>query len=331
MGNVHWLSRRFRTLLESLTGLPVEQRFRLNAEDNGREVIRQWYSLLDEPMSMQGWAHSFWRIPPPPLIEAMAADYRDSLVVSIEMSPLLQGVFDALNVPWIDVGISPRRFLRDLAISLKTSSHFRLDAAPELLLQPAEIASAVQRVRAAYSGKLPNLDGTAVFFAQTNADRTLIHEGRIFNCDDIVQAVGPALDGRRLLIKPHPWELGNPAIQALIDTYSGTLCEFNSYAVLSSDSDVKVLTCSSSIGPEAQAFGKPVCIFAPAVQQWAYSGRESVRYGRDPLLWAAILNSTNGSLGFEANISATSASPWRANDLREELGAFGLDDAVWKN
>ena len=109
----------------------------------------------------------------------------------------------------------------------------------------------------------------------------------------------------------------------LIDAFDGELCTINSYAVLASDSDVKVLTCSSSIGPEAEAFGKQVDIFSPVVQNWAYAGVESVRHGRDPRLWEAILNSADTSLGFRAKTPEGRATRWRSNELREELGAFG--------
>ena len=137
--NVRWLSRRFRPLLMDLTALPVEERFRLNAADEGKAVIRKWFALLGEPVSLEAWARSFWRTPPRALINAMARDYRGSLVVSVEMSPLMQGVFDALDVPWIDVGISPRRFLPDLAVSLKASRHFRTDAAPDRYFRGAKL------------------------------------------------------------------------------------------------------------------------------------------------------------------------------------------------
>lgn len=111
-------------MLSQLTGLTPEIRFRLNAPNQGREIIKNWYEILGAPVGVTGWAQTFWSNPPVALISAMQADYEESLVVSIELSPLLQRVLEALGIPRIDVGISPRRFLADLAISLKTSHHF---------------------------------------------------------------------------------------------------------------------------------------------------------------------------------------------------------------
>lgn len=311
-------------MLFRLTGLTPEIRFRLNAPDEGRGVIRHWYTTMGAPMGVTGWAQTFWSTPTTALISAMYPDYEGALVISIEMSPLMEGVLEALGIPWIDVGISPRRFLADLPISLKTSRHFNPHCAPDCLLSAAELTSAIELVRRRYGHiNTSSLEGTTVFFAQTKVDRTLIHEGRMPAAEEILDHVTAALNGRRLLIKPHPLALGNPILARLKEKHSATLCDLNTYAILASRQNLSALTWSSSVGLEASAFGLPSVTLAPKVQSWSYGGVETVRWGRSVRLWEPLLSAV-------LPIAKTDdLEPWRPNDLRSELGTFGFDATIW--
>lgn len=318
--NVAWLERRFARMLGVITGIEPTIRFRLNGPDEGREVVKRWFKLLDAPADMDGWASTFWAQPTPQLVAAMAPDYEDALVVCYEMSPLLQAVLDRLGVPWIDVSLGPHRFLADLSLCFRCSASMPGEVGADFALGAGERAEGVARVRAHYTAiDSRALDGTAVFFAQMRQDRTLIHGGRFFGPDDAVAALEPMLDGRRLLVKAHPWAPGNPMIGALGRAFGASPCSLPTYAILGSGRDVVALSCSSSVSIEAGSFGLAQRSLTTAVRDWACSGFETVRWGLSRRLWSRLLSS-EAVLGEE---------PWRCNDLRGELGPFGLDPGVW--
>ena len=66
-----------------------------------------------------------------------------------------------------------------------------------------------------------------------------------------------ALDGRRLVLKPHPLAPDNPLLGALQQRFAGQLTEANVYALLAAASDVQLLTISSSAAIEAAPLRAP--------------------------------------------------------------------------
>jgi len=84
-----------------------------------------------------------------------------------------------------------------------------------------------------------------------------------------------------------------------------------------------VATLSSSVGIEARAFGCPTYVANPGVQDWAYSGVDSLFWGRSARLWAPILSQL-------VPVKMTQdSSAFQANQLRDEIGAFGLESGIW--
>lgn len=322
ISNVVWLERHFGPLLQSLTGLPVTIRFPLNAVEPNADSVRRWVSLQGEP-GLDNWARSFWGPPTTALVDETARCTRNALVVGIELSPVLIAALDAAGTPWIDVGISPLRFLPDFAIHLRASRHFDLRAAPERLLTTANVEHAVGHIKARYRGSVARATDVVVFFAQTARDRTTIRDGGFSNAEDAITLMESVLDGRRLLVKPHPWEPGNPVVEALVHRFAGEITEANTYALLSAEVPPVVTTLSSSVGREARVFGCQTRIANPAVQDWAYSGVESVVWGRSYALWGPIM------AGVLPVFRCKDSTPFQPNVLRREIGAFGLDAAIW--
>ena len=150
--NVRWLRGEVSRVLYELTGLWPDVRYRRNAPDDGHAVIADWYGLLGHAPSVEAWAATYGQVDPPPdLVDALRPDYDRALVIGFELSPLMRSILDRIGAPWVDVEVSPLRFLDDLALSLRCSWPIEgpVDRiAHPGLVSPNHVAEAVARLRA---------------------------------------------------------------------------------------------------------------------------------------------------------------------------------------
>jgi 2-polyprenyl-3-methyl-5-hydroxy-6-metoxy-1,4-benzoquinol methylase len=279
LSNVRWLCGELARPLNELTGLWPHVGYRRNAPDDGHAVIAEWYALMGHVPSLATWAATYGETAPPAtLIEAMRPDYDRALVIGFELSPLMRAVLDRICVPWVDIAVSPIRFLEDLALSLRFS--WRVALAHPGLLSPADIEKAVARMRARQWTCAPaaDLKSACVFLAQTRYDRTLIKDGAFFADSEAVERLQQSLDGRPLVLKPHPLAPDNPLLGALQQRLCARTTDANIYAILATAVDVRFLTISSSAAIEAGHFGHPAEIFhsaahadlGPITSLWAH-------------------------------------------------------------
>ena len=293
LSNVRWLRGELARLLFELTGLRPAVGCRRNAPDDGRAVIAEWYRLMGHVPSLAAWATTYSETAPPgALIEAMRPDYERALVIGFELSPLMRSVLGGIGAPWVDIGVSPIRFLEDLALSMRFS--WPVDLAHPGLLSPDHVQSAVARLRGRHRGdaSAAGLDGACVFLAQTRHDRTLIKDGAFFPDSEAVARVAEVLDGRTLVLKPHPLAPENPILSALRQRFGARTTGANIYAILATAADARFLTISSSAGVEARLFGNRVEVFhpaahadlAPAASLWAHRSAAYWRAALAPLL-----------------------------------------------
>jgi hypothetical protein len=316
--NTRWLHAEVSHQLRALTGLAPEIGFRHNAPDDGRAVIAEWYRMLDCQPSMQAWAATYGLTgPPPALIAALRPDYEGALVVGFELSPLIRSVLAALGAPWIDVEVSPIRFLADLALTIRLS--WPVEIAHPGLVSACDVCEAVARVRARHAdaGAVAGLHGACIFLGQTRQDRTLIKDGRFFAEDEAIEAVARSLDGRPLVIKPHPLAPNNPLLSALCSRFAAPITSANIYTLLAAAADVHFLTISSSAAVEARHFGHTPEIFhvgphADAGAMTSLSAHRSSTFWRAAL--APILSVERGA-DFE--------EPVVPDRLRRSLGGWG--------
>jgi hypothetical protein len=256
LSNVRWLRGELLRVLHELTGLRPEVGYRRNQADDGRAIVADWYRLLGHVPSVEAWAATYGETSPPPaLIDALSLDYERALVVGFELSPLMRSVLDSLGVPWVDVEVSPIRFLDDLALALRFS--WPVDAAAHPgLLAPDQVKEAVACMRAQHRDDplAAACSGACIFLAQTRNDRTLIKDGGFFPDSEAVERVAQALDGRKLVLKPHPLTPDNPILAALQQRFAARITDANVYALLAAASEVHFLTISSSAAIEAHHF-----------------------------------------------------------------------------
>ena len=319
LSNVRWLRGELARLLYELTGLWPDVGYRRNAPDDGRAVIAEWYRLMGHVPSLAAWATTYGETAPPAtLIEAMRPDYERALVIGFELSPLMRAVLDRIAAPWVDIGVSPIRFLDDLALSLRFS--WRVALAHPGLLSPGDIAKAVAHLRARQwkCASAADLKGACVFLAQTRYDRTLIKDGAFFADGEAVERVAQSLDGRPLVLKPHPLAPDNPLLGALQQRLCARTTDANIYAILATAADVRFLSISSSAAIEARHFGHPVEIFHPAAHAdpgplASLGAHRSAAFWRSAL---APLMRLKPCIDLEEG--------WMPNRLRRLHGAWGM-------
>jgi hypothetical protein len=262
LGNVRWLRGELARLAE-LTGLRVEIAYRRNAPDGGQVVVADWLGLLGHAPSIEAWAATYGAAAPPALVEAVRPDYEGALAIGFELSPLMRSILDAIDVPWVDVGVGPIRFLEDLTLTLRFS--WPAEVAHPGLVGPSRVREAVARVRARHAHETAaGLEGAAIFLAQTRQDRTLIRDGAFFPDEEAVLRVAEARGERRLVLKPHPLAPGNPLLGLLRQRFQAVATDANIYALLAASADIRLLTISSSAAIEATHFGHAPEVFHPA-------------------------------------------------------------------
>lgn len=317
--NVRWLRGELARVLFELTGLLPDVRYRRNAADDGRAMVAEWYRLLGRTPSLEAWAATFGETAPPDaLIDELRPDYDRALVVGFELSPLMRAVLDRIGAPWVDVELSPIRFLEDLALTLRFS--WAVDLAHPGLVSRGHVEAAVARMRACYlSGtSAADIAGACVFLAQTRHDRTLIKDGRFFRDGEAVERVAGALRGRALVLKPHPQAPDNPILAALRQRCGARMTEANLYAILAAAAGVRFLTISSSAAIEARHFGHAAEMLHPAAHAdpgpiaslWAH---------RSAAFWRRALGSV-----LPVKPQADFAARFTPDRLRRILGWWGM-------
>jgi hypothetical protein len=325
--NVRWLHEELRGVLHALTGLSPEITYRRNTDDDGLAVISDWYGRLGHVPSVKAWAATYAMTAPPALIDALAPDYERALVIGFELSPILRSALDSIGVPWIDMEVSPIRFLDDLALTVRLSWPVETPAAgagdrrPHPgLVSPGLVEEAVDGLRARHRNdtEAAACSHACIFLAQTRHDRTLIRDGGFFPDDAAIARVAGMLGGRPLILKPHPLQLDNPLLAALQERLAAPVTGVNIYALLAAARDVRFVTISSSAAIEARQFGHVAAMLHPDAHDHPASFT-SLWAHRSAAFWRTALGSilpVRADSNFEERLVP--------DRLRQRLNAWGF-------
>jgi hypothetical protein len=338
--NVFWLHNLVSYQLAQLTGIIPEICFRTRNSRIGYSLIRDAYKVLGLDSSVNGWRSSFWyEDVPDDLVKLFRPDYENALVFAFELSPIMECILNRLACCWVDIAVSPIRFLDDLLLSVRLSSHFKSEPLLPFVVSEKDIKDAADFVSRWFRSKRCESDLKAddvVFFAQTEGDRTLITgKGNFFPVEETIAALAEVVGERRLWIKPHPYALKNRVIQRITERLGGRLIEENVYAMLSADIDINVVTIASSVGREAPWFGKRTKLFYDRV---LCRTEEGLTIGDSYCFsdfWTALLKqimpvtSLHRAGRLDLRHQALRQTGLKPNSLREQLGFWGMPHDVW--
>jgi hypothetical protein len=340
LSNVFWLHNLLAYQLTQMTGLIPEICFRTRDNNIGSILITEAYKVLGLETSIKGWHRSFWcESVPGELIELFRQDYDHALVFGFELSPLMEFILNKLRCPWINVSISPLRFLSDLLLLVRFSDHFDAERVRTFAVSEKDITYAADYVRRWFAANLAKTNlknDDVVFFAQAEGDRSLItNDGSFFSVEETVAELGDLVRKRRLWIKPHPYALQNEVVRSTIERLGGRLINENSYGILSADVDIDIVTISSSIGREAPWFNKRAQLLYDFPLSRSDTGLTILDSYCFSDFWRALLEQIMPVSSFHRSGRADVRHPAlrqtqsKPNVLREQLGFWGMPGDLW--
>jgi hypothetical protein len=211
------------------------------------------------PAGKSGWAYAFSHPDAVGNITSILAPLRDfDLVVGFEMPPNLIRALHALDKRIIDVSIDSIRFCDDLFFRMRSNDPTLQAKIASRSVPTALIASAAESLKSGIS-PLPNQPDAVLFAGQIPDDSSLIAESRIQTATAFADRLATVAAGRQILVKPHPYALGNEDLAALHQAIPGSrFTRANIYALLAAPWVKAVTTLSSSVASEAYFFGKDV-------------------------------------------------------------------------
>ena len=215
--------------------------------------------------SVTAWAASTMVDPVPPGAEAWLDDLiRDDFVVGFELPVFLIRFLCRYNIPFLDISIDPVRFAQDLFLAARTN-------VPALAarLGATEVCADLVwadagQLRAFFARRRPpGRIGSriAVFFGQTNIDRSMVQNGKFLQPASFAGQIAAAAEGcDTLLIRRYPSEKISDQIKLLAKALpNARFSDENSYPLLCRDETARVISISSGILAEAKYFHK-VCV-----------------------------------------------------------------------
>src|SRR5271165_4937701 len=208
-----WLHRLFGPPLTRL-GHSVE---RFSLLENGRP--RKLIAAAEE----YGWKpdHTAWTwlFSNPDALDVVAellAPLRGTdLVIGFEMSPNMIRVLNSAGLRFVEITQDPIRFCPDLFFRVRTNDGTISAGIGAWEVSDAAVRAEADRLRARIA---PGYDGAAsvLFAGQVDIDSSLIAGAALTRVDRFVSKIEDTLEGRKLLLKPHPM---NPKSGDLLTLY----------------------------------------------------------------------------------------------------------------
>ncbi|WP_337271418.1 hypothetical protein [Oryzifoliimicrobium ureilyticus] len=261
----------------------------------------------------------------------------ECLYICYEGSPGLLSFLDEIGITYIDIRISPVRFLPDVMIAMRSNSR-EINAVMSLTsMSKADIESEALLLGASYRHydryRTPinaAQTETIYFVGQTATDASIIVGQSYFRIENALSVLREKLSGHDVIYLRHPSadidHIRREAGILAAVSRSFEISQANSYDILCSDMPATFLGISSGLLQEAAFFGKrsvsllpPVCpLFLPEEAEDIEPGYYQITFDTflDERYWNAIFQLM--PLGWR-----DSARTMRPNQLRE------LHDVWW--
>jgi hypothetical protein len=261
------------------------------------------------------------------------------LVIGFELPPALKRALNGRGVRYVSFSIHPVRMLRDLCFGATTNDARIADALAISEVSTTEIANDVRRLRAMVRYKAAAIhalpERAPVLLGQTANDSILIDRGRFAEWSDYEAVLSSRLSpSRTIVFLEHPSSPGNAGTCEYLRSRIGKTVvrvRGNAYALLLANSSIgPIYTLCSSLGVEAQLFGKEVTFLVDDPRRKQSVPEADIAYvgplGHACLatdLWQAILsNSETSSASIGANCSSFALGD---GYLRETLWPWAYD------
>ncbi|MBS1004635.1 hypothetical protein [Acetobacter thailandicus] len=191
------------------------------------------------------------------------------LIAGYELTPGLINFFDENGIPWVDIRISPIRFLPDLLIAVRTSLPYAQNELADYSIRSSEIRNVSGQLLAAaryreHCKLMQYNDDTTKFpvtyvIGQTPYDASLIRDGHFIRLSDYEDQLTNLLRNKEVIYLPHP---SAPAWHQEADceflsriTEKFCVSEITLYDAFCSAGDPQFIGLSSGSLQEAAFFG----------------------------------------------------------------------------
>ncbi|KIT15145.1 hypothetical protein jaqu_34730 [Jannaschia aquimarina] len=334
--NILWLRKAVGVPVEMATGLPQEILHWDHRWQNGSRVDATTISAVYQMMGIRRGIHDWPRLfdaetLPPMLEDLLDRWFLKSFVIGFELPRWLVSFLSRRDVPFVDVSLSPIRFMDDLLFEVSASHEagtaaIRSHGVPEDLirLQAGVLASNVAK-----SFPSPPRPNTLLILLQTRYDKVLIRDGRFVSLlDRLDELERVAAEYDNVLIKAHPLETQEEVIDAISARLDGVRhTTENFYRLVSHDGLRGVAALSSSGVHEASWFGKRGHYLIEGFTRDTFTvGQEGFDVG-DAILMPDFWRDVLGSMGLPVTEKDGLRLPSKPNRFRQQLrSAWGFNE-----
>ena len=261
--NTPWLFALIQYYVGYVFKIPVSQVYGEKAKSFQQEFTKayggkkNWFEVYSEKFN----GH---------ILKLVENTFKDSLVIAFELHPVLRGAFDHIGIPYIEIINHPIRFLDDLVLGFRSNipsvndQLLRHEVKESIFYRKAALLKAEYAVKE-FKSNSNILANSAVFFAQTNIDLSLL-EGNVVHSlyDYMDQFIDLTKTYDHVYYKIHPMGRNQQLIDVIkkiknvIVPKPGVL---DTYGLFSHPNIKECVAISSGTLYEARYFGKKTKYF----------------------------------------------------------------------
>jgi hypothetical protein len=296
--NIKWLSSVFSGPIDhAINGSPERKQIELRINVGELQASKRIYEAMGKKFSEQDWPflyHSILNAQADLILHDCMDVSKGDLVVGFELSPCIKNWLSRTNVNFIDIRVSPYRYLDDYLLCFSSSNKQISGRLEKYRIKESFLREAAKIQKTRRRSKTKNINPNAlVFFDQIPTDASLVEKNgydtfrnyreEIVNCASRYSAH---------YYKPHPYYKDESAIE-FFSELGFEYVEDNAYDLMSINEVSGVLALNSSVLYEAPFFDKKV---ERLRQVDLYSG--SIAIGKECLgsaFWGDILGLESSS------------------------------------
>ena len=265
--NTPWLFPMFEYLINTFSDIPVIKMH----NDVAENFVKEFYSAINIPkQNHYSWIFVYNMEPNENIIALTEEYFKDSLIIAFELHPVLQKAFDYLNMPYIKLMSHPIRYMNDIFLGITSSNKNTFERIkkyeiPENYYYKYAMFLKAEAGVKEHLGKLQIPADTAVFFAQTNKDCSLMKGEKVVSLIDYKDRFADICKKySNVFYKIHPLE-SNKKIIRYVKSFNNVKIlypnDIKPYDLLSNENVKKCYSISSGALYEAKYFGKEIEYF----------------------------------------------------------------------
>lgn len=257
----------FKGQIEDATGIRPE--LFLGRDSSGFDRER-FYSLCGlDGVTRENWLRIISGAPSAAAKEYLAAAFTGALVLCHEADSLVP-LLEAAEIPYVDMRLSPIRFLDDVYFAFKSNVLAIAERLHPYIIPERAIHYAANRVASHYQARCEPAQighsvstcflppGSLLLCGQIDVDNSLVRDGRIVGFPTFAEEIDRLIaQYDHVYYKPHPYVLrGGANAQFIRERPAIQMTKHNIYRLLSDDNLACVVALSSGVLREAAYFGR---------------------------------------------------------------------------